>query len=69
MIIELGKYNKIGELLIENGITGWQGDVCYWDGGWRVSVTKASVGMGVEDTGMQTGYKGAYKQPLSWEWE
>jgi len=30
MIIKLERYNKIGELLIEIGITGSQGYVCYW---------------------------------------
>jgi len=29
MIIELGRYNKIKELLIEIGITGSQGHICY----------------------------------------
>jgi len=31
MIIELGKYSKIEELLIENRTTGSQGHVCYQD--------------------------------------
>ena len=52
MIIELEKYNKARELLIENRTTGSQGHICYWDGGWRASVTKAAVCMGVEETGM-----------------
>ena len=52
MIIELGKYNEARELLIENRITWSQGHVCYWNRGWRVSVTKAAVCMGVEETGM-----------------
>jgi len=43
MIIELGKYNKIRELLIENRTTGSQGHIHYWDRGWRVSVTRAAV--------------------------
>ena len=33
MIIELERYKKIGELLIEIGITGSQGHICYWDRG------------------------------------
>ena len=52
MIIELERYNKIRELLIDNGTTGLQGHICYWDGGWRVSVTMAAVCMGVKKTGM-----------------
>jgi len=67
MIIELERYNEIGELLIENRTTGSQGHVCYWDGGRRVSVTMAAVHMGVEEMGMQTGHRGTYNQPLSWE--
>jgi len=67
MIIKLGKYNEIGELLIENRITGSQGHVCYQDGGQRVSVTKVAVHMGVKETGMLTGHRGAYNQPPSRE--
>ena len=52
MIIELERYNEIRELLTEIGITGSQGHVCYWDRGWRVSVTKAAVHMEVKGTGM-----------------
>jgi len=52
MIIKLERYNKIGELLIENRTTGLQGHICYWDGGQRVSVTRAAVCMGVEEMGM-----------------
>jgi len=48
MIIELERYNKIGELLIENRITGSQRHVCYQDGGWGVSVTTVAVHMGVK---------------------
>jgi len=66
MIIELGKYNEIRGLLIENRATGSQGHVCYQDGGWRVSVTMAAVHMGVE-VGMQIGNRGAYNWPLSLE--
>ena len=51
MIIELGKFNEIGELLIENRTTGSLEHVCYWDGDRRVSVTRA-VCMGVEEIGM-----------------
>ena len=31
-IIELKRYNEIGALLIETGITWLQGHICYWDG-------------------------------------
>ena len=68
-MIELRKYNKIGELLIEIGITGLQGHIYHWDGGQRVSVTMAAVCMGVKETGMRTGHRGAYNQPLSQERE
>ena len=57
MIIELGKYNEIGELLIENRTAGSQGHVSYQDGGWRASVTMAAVYMGVEEMGIQTGHR------------
>ena len=52
MIIELRRYNKIGELLIENGTTGFQGHICYRDGDWRVSVTRVAVHMGMKEMGM-----------------
>ena len=52
MIIKLKKYNEIRELLIENRTTGSQGHVSYWDRGWRVSITRAAVHMGVEEMGM-----------------
>jgi len=52
---------------MENKTTGSQGHICYWDGGWRVSVTMVAVHMGVEEMGMRTGYRGAYNQPLSRE--
>ena len=55
MIIELGKYNEIGELLIRNRTTGSQGHVCYQNGGWRVSVTKAAVHMGWKRWGCEQG--------------
>ena len=52
MIIELGEYNKIGALLIENRTAGSQGHVSYWDRDWRVSVTGAAVRMEEEGMGM-----------------
>jgi len=52
MIIELERYNEIGELLIEIRTTGSQGHVCYGDEGWRISVTMVAVHMGVKETGM-----------------
>jgi len=55
MIIELGKYNKIRELLRENRTTGSQGHVSYQDGDRRVSVTRVAVCMGVKEIGMSTG--------------
>ena len=67
MIIELGKYNKIRPLLIENRTAGSQGHVSYWDRNRRVSVTRVAVHMEVKGTGMQTGYSGAYNQPPSQE--
>ena len=50
MIIELMRYKKIWELLIDTGTTGLQGHICNWDGGQRVSM--AVVHMGKEETGM-----------------
>jgi len=52
MIIELERYNKIGELVIGNRTTGSQGLVCYQGRGQRVSVTMVAVHLGVEGTGM-----------------
>jgi len=52
MIIELRKYNEIGELLIDNGTTVSQAQISYQDGVWEASVTRAAVHMGVEETGM-----------------
>ena len=52
MIIELERYNKIGELFIENDTTGSWGHICYQDRGWRVSVTMAAVCIGKKETGM-----------------
>ena len=57
MIIELGKYNESGELLIEDRTTGSQGHIHYQDGGWRVSVTMAAFHMGMKGMGMQTGHR------------
>jgi len=54
MIIELRKYNEVRELPIETGTTGFQGNVCYRDGGWRVSVTMVAVCLGRKEMGMQT---------------
>ena len=67
MIIELERYNKIGALLIENGTTGSQRHVSYWDGDWRVSVTRATVHMEVKGMGMQIGHRGTYNWPPSQE--
>ena len=67
MMIELGKYNGISELLIENRITESQVHICYQDRGRRVSVTRAAVHMGVEEMEMRTGHRGTYNQLLSWE--
>ena len=67
MVIKLERYNEIGALLIETGISGSLGHVCYWDGGRRVSVTTVAVHMGVKETGMQTGHRDAYNWPLSWD--
>ena len=52
MIIELRKYNKIRELLIENRTTGSQAHVSYWDGVQEASVTMVAVCMGVKEMGM-----------------
>ena len=67
MIIELGKYNSAKELHIDTRTTGSQGHICYQNGDWRVSVTRVAVHMGVEETGMRTGYRGTYKQAPSQE--
>ena len=69
MIIELRKYNEIGELLIENGTTGSQAQVSYQDGVQEASVTRAAVCMGVKETRGQTGYRGSYNWPLSQDQE
>jgi len=65
MIIELGKYNEIGELLIGDRNARSQAQVGYWDIDWEAFVTRVSVCMGVKETGMRTGYRCAYNQPLS----
>ena len=67
MIIELEKYNSAKELHIETRATGSQGHICYWNGDWRASVTRAAVRMELEGTGMRTGHRGAYKWGLSRE--
>ena len=43
MIIKLRKYNKIGELLIENRTTGSQAQVSYQDMVQEASVTRVAV--------------------------
>ena len=48
MIIEVRKYNEIGELLIENRTTGSQAQVSYQDRFQMTSVTRVAVHMGVE---------------------
>ena len=67
MIIQLRKYNEIGELLIENRTTKSQVCVCYQGRDRRVSITRVAVFMGVKGMGMQTGYQGTYNQSLNWE--
>jgi len=67
MIIELGKSNKIGELLTENRTTGSQGHIHYQDGDQRVSVTRVAVCMEVKGMEMQTRYRDAYNWPPSQE--
>jgi len=67
MIIELTKYIEFGELLIGNGTTVLQVQVIYQDRDWMASVAREAVCMGLEGTGMRTGYRGAYKQGPRWE--
>ena len=67
MIIELKKYIKVRELLIEKGTTGSQAQVIYWDRDQRVSVTRVAVHMEEQGTRRRTGYRGAYNRPLSRE--
>ena len=61
MIIELGNYNEGRELHIGDGTTGLQAQVSYWDEVQRTSTTRVAVRMEVEKTGMQAGYRNAYK--------
>jgi len=52
MIIEMGKYNEVGELLIENRTAGSQAQVNYRDVVRKASVTGEAVRMGVKEMGM-----------------
>jgi len=52
MIIVLGNYNEIRELLIRNRTTGLQAQVSYQDRVRETLVTMAAVCMGVEEMGM-----------------
>ena len=52
MIIELRKYNEIGELLIGDRVTGSQAQVIYQDMDREASVTRVAVCMGVKGTEM-----------------
>jgi len=63
MIIELRRYNKIRELLIRDRTAGSQAQVSYQDMVWKASVTRVAVHMGVKETGMRTGHRGAYNRP------
>jgi len=67
MIIEMGRYNKIGELLMGNRTTGLQAQVSYRDRFQVTSVTRAAICMGLKETGMQTGYRGACNRSPSWD--
>jgi len=67
MIIKLRRYNEIRALLIEDGDTGFQAQVSYQNRAREASVTRVAVCMGVNGTGMQTGYRGACNQPLGWD--
>ena len=62
MIIELRKYNKIGELLIGDRVTGSQAQVSYQDE-VREASTRAAICMGVKGMAMRTGHRGAYNRP------
>jgi len=68
MIIKLRKYNKIRELLIENGTTGSQAQVSYWNGVQEATVTKQLSAWGEGDWDA-TGYRGTYNQHPSWDRE
>src|SRR5882724_9684274 len=61
MIIELGNYNEGRELHIGDGTTGLQAQVSYQDEVRRTSTTRVAVRMEMEKTGMQAGYRNAYK--------
>ena len=52
MIIELRKYNGIGELLIGNRTTEFQAQVSYWDRVQEASVIRVDFCMGVKKMGM-----------------
>jgi len=52
MIIELRKYNEIGELLKGNRTTGLQAQVSYQDRVWDAPITMVAICMGLEETGM-----------------
>jgi len=65
MIIKLGKYNEIREPLMGSRTTGSQAQVSHQDGVQEAPVTMVAVCMGVEETGMQTRYRGAYNRPPS----
>ena len=52
MIIELRKYNEIGELLLEKGTAESQAQVSYEDVVQEAYVTRAAVWMGVKETGI-----------------
>jgi len=67
MIIELRRYIKVGELLIENRTTRSQAQVICWDRDQRLSVTRAAVHMEEKETGMRTGYRDTYNQSPSQE--
>src|SRR5882724_11665424 len=69
MIIELRKYSKIGELLIENRTTGSQAQVSYRDVVREASVTRVAVRMGLKETGMRKGHRGVCNRPLSQDQE
>src|SRR5882724_5134167 len=69
MIIELGNHNEGRELHIGDGTIGSQAQVSYWDEVQRTSTTRVAVRMEVEKTGMQAGYRNAYKRLPSWDRE
>ena len=52
MIIKLGRYREIRELLMGNRTTGSQAQVREWDGFQVTSVTKAAVCTGVKEEEM-----------------